>query len=107
MDADQELPDDQLPQGFTPVWIEPPQGCSEVQILERVKEIIGEENTDVMVLICFSVEETCDWCRERGWQYHYAWNVTGCEAKCVVLLDCGLYPEYVTRGMNMLIIVSK
>ena len=46
------------------------------------------------------------WCKERGWGYHAAGNITGCEAKCVVLLDCGLVPEWITRGINMLIIVT-
>ena len=35
MDADQELPDDQLPRGHTPIWIEPPSGATQVQMLER------------------------------------------------------------------------
>ena len=30
-----------------------------------------------------------------------------CEAQCVVLLDCPLYPEWITRGRNMLIIVNN
>ena len=107
MDNDQELPDDQLPPGQAPVWIEPPEGVTQVEMLERVEEIIGPEYTDVMVLYYFEDELAAAWCKERGWQYHDAGSITGCEAKCVVLLDCGLSPEYITRGINMLIIVRK
>ena len=43
MDADQELPDDQLPRGHTPIWIEPP--CGDVG-----EEIVGGRYEDVMVV---------------------------------------------------------
>ena len=47
------------------------------------------------------------WCKERGWQYHFAAIIFGCEAQCVVLLDCPLNTEYLTRARNMLIIVNN
>ena len=108
MDADQELPDDQLPPGHTPIWIQPPGGATQVEMLERVKEVmrvIGHE-TDVMVLYLDRDKVARAWCGEEGWQYHDAWDITGCEARCVVLLECGLNPEVITRGINKLIIVN-
>ena len=49
--ADQELADDQLPAGHTPVWIEPPSGATQVQMLERVEtETMAGQYQDVMVL---------------------------------------------------------
>ena len=107
MANDQELPDDQLPPGQAPVWIEPPEGVTQVEMLERVEEIIGREYTDVMVLY-WGIEDdsAAAWCKERGWQYHDTVNITGCEAKCVVLLECDLDHEWITRGINMLIIVG-
>ena len=108
MANDQELPDDQLPPGQAPVWIEPPEGVTQVEMLERVEEIIGLEYTDVMVLYSGDKDDLAGaWCKERGWQYHSARNITGCEAKCVVLLECDLDPETITRGINMLIIVNR
>ena len=110
MDADQELPDDQLPPGLTPIWIQPPGGATQVEMLERVKEVmrvIGHE-TDVMVLYVHDVDEVARaWCGEEGWQYHNASTIHGCEARCVVLLDCPLTPEWITRGFNKLIIVER
>ena len=107
--ADQELADDQLPAGHTPVWIEPPRGATQVQMLERVETMAGQYQ-DVMVLSYGGTkrdERAAAWCEERGWKYHSALNIYGCEAQCVVLLQCYLLPEFLTRGRNMLIIINK
>ena len=107
MAADQELSDDQLPAGHTPVWIEPPGGTTQVQMLERVETMAGQYQ-DVMVLhrCGYFDERAAAWCKERGWKYHSAHSIYGCEAQCVVLLDCPLRTEYLTRGRNMLIIFN-
>ena len=107
--ADQELADDQLPAGNTPVWIEPPRGATEVQMLERVETMAGQYQ-DVMVLYGSSSsrdERAAAWCEERGWKYHWGLNIYGCEAQCVVLLNCELRTEYLTRARNMLIILNN
>ena len=105
--ADQELADDQLPAGHTPVWIKPPRGATQVQMLERVETMAGQYK-DVMVLYYGSSNRrAAAWCKERGWKYHYAGNIYGCEAQCVVLLNCPLFTEFLTRGRNMLIIVNN
>ena len=104
-----ELADDRLPAGHTPVWIEPPKYATQVEMLERVETMAGQYQ-DVMVLYRGSErdERAAAWCEERGWQYHLAENINGCEAKCVVLLNCRpLKPEMITRGINMLIIVNR
>ena len=104
--ADEDLADDQLPAGHTPVWIEPPRGATEVQMLERVETMAGQYQ-DVMVLYWVRDERAAAWCEERGWQYRYAYNIYGCEAQCLVLLQCDLMTEYLTRARNMLIIVNN
>ena len=68
---------------------------------------MGGRYKDVMVLHYNESPAALSWCGERGWQYHDAGNITGCEAQCVILLDCPVKPEYITRGINMLIIVNK
>ena len=109
MAKDQELPEDLLPPGKAPVWIEPPEGVTQVEMLERVEEIIDLEYTEVMVLRDYGDEddEAAAWCKERGWQYYDVLKITGCEAKCVVLLNCLLNPESITRGINSLIIITN
>ena len=105
--ADEELADDQLPAGHTPVWIEPPGGATQVQMLERAESMAGRYQ-DVMVLYCGGGDKrAAAWCKERGWQYHYALSIHGCEAQCVALLQCDLEIEYLTRARNMLIILSN
>ena len=106
MAADQELADDQLPAGHTPVWIKPPCGATQVQMLERVETMAGQYQ-DVMVLYWDRDERAAAWCEERGWKYHSDSNIQGCEAQCVVLLDCYLRTEYLTRARNMLIILNN
>ena len=49
MAADQELADDQLPAGETPIWIHPPHGATQVDMLERVETMAGKYQ-DAMVL---------------------------------------------------------
>ena len=106
--ADEELADDQLPAGHTPVWIEPPGGATQVEMLERVETMVGQYQ-DVIVLHRFGYydERAAAWCRGRGWRYVNARNITGCEAQCVVLIECVLEPEFLTRGKNLLIIVNR
>ena len=116
--ADQELPDDQLPPGQTPIWKQLPpdldlrKGSSIRRMLEKVAEIpeIEEYQGNVTILGTeFGNEEgkAAELCEQRGWQYRNADNITGCEAKCVVLLACPLTPEFITRGINMLVILSR
>ena len=108
MDADQELEEDELPPGHAPVWLEPPsQKISHVQILKRVDDIVAGNYQDVMVLFSKRDDRAADWCEVRGWKYLQDYTVTGCEAQCVVLLSCGVYAEYITRGINMLIMVVR
>ena len=104
--ADEELADDQLPAGHTPVWIEPPGGATQVQMLERVETMAGQYQ-DVMVLYYDRDYRAAVWCEDRGWPYHRASNIYGCEAQCVVLLQCGLWTEFLTRARNMLIIFNS
>ena len=118
MADDQKVPDDQLPSGLTPIWIQLPdydvrKSQSLIRkMLDRVAMIpeIEKYRGNVIVLgTDFGKEEgkAAQLCRQRGWQFHHADNITGFEAKCVVLLACPLTPEFITRGINMLVILSR
>ena len=63
--------------------------------------------SDVIVLYSYRDERTAVWCEEKGWNYHSAARIYGCEAQCVVLLNCPLTAELITRARNMLIIVDN
>ena len=108
MAEDEELPDDQLPSSLSPIWIKPPREATELQVLERVERIVEKYQGEVMLLYDYDIaRETADWCEERGWQHHNSGNISGCEARCVVLLDCRLSPELITRGINILVIINR
>ena len=67
----------------------------------------GGQYQDVMVLYNGdSDERAAAWCEERGWQYLDGGNIYGCEAQCVVLLNCPLWTEFITRARNMLIMLN-
>ena len=106
MDADEELPNDELPRGFTPIWIQPPGDATNAEKLERVKEFIGQK-TDVMVLPWTMEDQEVDWCREQGWNVTDITYFTGCEARCVVVLDDFPICEAITRAISQLIIVTN
>ena len=105
---------DQLPSGLTPIWIKLPNfdvRRNLKRILARVEKIPGIEKYQDNVVVLgteFSNEkEIAELFEEKGWEYRNADNITGCEAKCVVLLACPLTPELITRGVNMLVILSR
>ena len=76
-------------------------------MLERVETMAGQYQ-DVMVLYNGRDERAAAWCKDRGWQYHSAVKIFGCEAQCVVLLlECPLDTEFLTRARNMLIIFDN
>ena len=106
MDADKELPNDELPRGFTPIWIQPPSVATQAEKLKRVKSFIGQE-TDVMVLSGNIEHQEADWCRDQGWDVTNLTNFTGCEARCVVVLDDLPICEAITRAISQLIIVDN
>ena len=47
------------------------------------------------------------WCASNnGWRYIEAHKMVGSEDRCVVLMDVGVPPEFISRGRNLLVIVT-
>ena len=109
MSSDQELDPDQLPRGQTPIWIQPPEGASQIEMMERVIKIpeLEQYNNNVTVLYDYKDDEVMDMCSKRGYKYIDRLNMTGLEDQVVILLNTLVRPEAITRGINMLIIVSR
>ena len=118
MANDQKVPDDQLPSGLTPIWIKLPNYDVRKshallrKMLDRVAmipEIKKYQDNVIVIGTDFGNEKgnAAQLCRRKGWKYLNADNITGFEAKCVVLLACPLTPEFITRGINMLVILSR
>ena len=111
MSSDQELDPDQLPRGHTPIWIQPPEGASEIEMMERVLKIpeLAQYNNNVTVLYAGGDKDAAvkDKCHKIGYKYIYAGNMTGAEDQVVIILNTVVYPETITRGINMLVIVNN
>ena len=109
MSSDQELDQDQLPKGHTPIWIKPPEDASEIEMMERVHKIpeLKLYNNNVTVLYMRKNDEVMDMCNKLGYKYIYQYNITGVEDQVVIFLNTFMYPEGITRSINMLIIVNN
>ena len=111
MSSDQELDPDQLPRGQTPIWIQPLRGISEIKMLERVIKITElEQYNDNVTVIKSSIgkdnEVIMDICNKKGYKNIADDKMTGIEDQVVILLNTLVTPENITRGINMLIIVT-
>ena len=109
MSSDQELDPDQLPRGHTPIWIQPPEDASQIEMMERVLKIpeLKQYKNNVTVLYVSSSKRERKMCKKLGYKYIEQNNMTGVEDHVVILLNTDVTPEYITRGINMLIIVSN
>ena len=109
MSSDQELDSDHLPRGHTPIWIEPPKDASQIEMMKRVLKIpeLKQYNNNVTVLYGEKDDEVMEMCNKLGYKYIYIYNMTGAEDQVVILLNTYVFPEYITRGINMLVIVRN
>ena len=111
MSSDQELDPDQLPRGHTPIWIQPPDDASQIERMERVLKIpeLKQYNNNVTVLYSKEKDdEVMNMCNNIGYKYIDQSKITGAEDQVVILLNKNVVPpEYITRGINMLIIVTN
>ena len=110
MSSDQELDPDQLPRGHTPIWIQPPEGASQIEMMERVLKIpeLEQYKDNVTVLYDEMDDQVMAMCHKRGYKHMYNHKMTGAEDQVVILLNNNhVSPEEITRGINMLIIVNR
>ena len=109
MSSDQELDLEQLPRGHTPIWIQPPEGALNIKMMKRVLKIpeLKQYKNNVTVLYNEKDAEVMDMCNKLGYKYIYDNNMNGAEDQVVILLNNHVEPESITRGINMLIIVTN
>ena len=83
MSSDQELDPDQLPRGQTPIWIQPPEDASQIEMMERVIKIPElEQYNNVTVLYEEKDDEVMDICNKRGYKHIDRATMTGAEECC-------------------------
>ena len=108
MGEDEHVNDELLPPGFKPIWIHFP-SQSGVNIIQKLTEHEEIQKFKENVTFLYDVKkgEIEKECSNRNWKYQYRDSIYGIEDKAVVLDNLPwLLPEYVTRGINLLIIVT-
>ena len=110
MQSDKELAEDKLQRGHTPIWIRPPKGTSKVEMIERVFTIPELKLYKNNVTVLYSGkknEDIMEMCEKIGYKYIDRNNITGAEDQAVILLDIAVFPEFISRAINLLIIVRN
>ena len=78
-------------------------------MLERVCKIpeLLQYGNNVTVLYRSRDDEVIDLCKQMGYKYLPSDRVTGIEQRVIILLNTGIAPEYITRGTNLLIMITN
>ena len=97
-----------LPRGRLPLWIQRSGEESDVAMLQLVKkDYIQAETVTVLHGKNRPSEEARAWCEGQGWGYVDEAMINGSEAQCVVLLGAEFCTETVSRGRNLLVVVTS
>jgi hypothetical protein len=78
------------------------------EVLEKVKKEYVTPGETVIVVYDYDkyAEKTAAWCKEHGWLYKDKFSITGREAQCVIVLSNDTQPEAISRGRNLLVMVT-
>ena len=100
-----------LPPGSRPFWIRRSRRVTDEEILEFVKRnLLPEDRRDTGTVLYQQGNPRAAaerWCASNnGWRYIEAHKMVGSEDRCVVLMDVGVPPEFISRGRNLLVIVT-
>ena len=107
---DHVLPDDVLPPGPLPLWLERTEEVEDREVLARVKQDIMEEGKKVVLLYDRDdgvSDDVTQFCRQCSWQCYEWRDYIGCEADTVIIMGEAVgYREAVSRARNKLILIS-
>ena len=107
MEDDVPLEAEELPGGFTPLWLDVPQGTTHLEILTRLSQLeeIGNKSVTVLYGVGERDRAAADYCEEMNWSYR-VWNeIFGCEDEVIITIDV-LNPESISRPHNLLVVVT-
>ena len=110
---DTVLDKENLPIGRLPVWLEIIENSSDEHILEFIKSAYISGN-DSVTLIFNKYElknkrrnKVTKWCMKNGWNSkHYSYYF-GCEDNVIVLFQCSMVFELISRARNQVIFVTN
>ena len=107
MEDDVPLEAEELPGGFTPLWLDVPQDTTHLEILTRLSQLTEIANKSVTVLYWTGERDraAADYCQEMNWSFRDWAQMTGCEDEVIIAIDA-LVPEAISRPHNLLVLVT-
>ena len=108
MEDDVLLEAEELPEGFTPLWLDVPQDTTHLEILTRLSVLEEIGNKSVTVLYWSDDERdraAADYCEAMNWSYRDYPQMYGCEDEVIITIDV-LTPETISRPHNLLVVVT-
>ena len=98
-----------LPPGKLPVWVERSWEVEDADVFTFINQAyVAGTNKNVTVLHERSNASAMAevWCTAHGWRYMEKNMIYGSEDQCIVLVDVVMAPEFISRGHNLLLIVT-
>lgn len=120
MSQDILVPDESLPDGPLPIWIEIPNTrITQLEILRQVSKLKEIQGSSVTVMYNMELDLDCDtadpdaaeFCKERNWKYVDSNSMYGREDEAIIVLDPAppttshIMPEYISRATSKLIMM--
>ena len=107
MEDDVPLAAEELPEGFTPLWLDVPQATTHLEIVTSLSQLKEIGNKSVTVLYRpderdGAAEQECE---RLNWNYRDLLQMFGCEDEVIIVIDA-LYPEAISRPHNLLVVVT-
>ena len=108
MEDDVPLEAEELPGGFTPLWLDVPQATTHLEIVTRLSQLTEIGNKSVTVLFWPPGERdraAAKECERLNWNYRDWCQMVGCEDEVIIAIDV-LFPEPISRPHNLLVVVT-
>ena len=102
-----------LPVGRTPLWIEEITEITVETILECIKKdhILADETVTLIYdkhgLRNERKENLESFCQRNGWRFYHYSHFFGCEDQVIILFECSLLFELISRGRNQVIFITN
>ena len=111
LDTSQDLGLDpsKLPNSRLPIWIQRSIYVHDEEVLELIKSdhIFPHESVSLLYHINHPLNENVkEWCEKNHWKHFKSVSMIGCEDQCMVLFDCNIMYEFVSRARNQVVIVT-
>ena len=108
MEDDVPLEAEELPGGFSPLWLYVPKDTTHLEILTRLSQLteIGNKSVTVMYYRPSDRDRAAEeYCEQHNLKYIETDQMVGCEDEVIIAIDA-LWPETISRPHNLLVVVT-